>query len=183
MLAVLLFLQKEFLFMDNNFHSENSKNCNVCHVTQKDMNNSPPPLWTNNLVEQYYLPYSSSTLDATIGQPSSISKMCLSCHDGTIASDDKGGQGEFSHKTISSDMGRNHPISFTYDFALSQKDGKLNDPETTTSGLGNTISIDLLVDGKVECTSCHTPHKTSSTSGMLKISNSRSKLCLTCHVK
>ena len=32
-----------------------------------------------------YIPYSSSSLQAKPGQPTGTSKLCLSCHDGTIA--------------------------------------------------------------------------------------------------
>ena len=34
-----------------------------------------------------YTPYSSTTMDTSVGQPDGISLACLSCHDGTIAVD------------------------------------------------------------------------------------------------
>jgi predicted CXXCH cytochrome family protein len=40
-----------------------------------------------------------------------------------------------------------------------------------------------LPDGRVECVSCHDPHNQSGTQAMLAVSNRRSALCLTCHVK
>ncbi len=171
-------------FTENNFHSNLKNNCQICHVNQNNINENPfTPLWINNLIEEYYIPYESSSLDANVGQPSNISKMCLSCHDGTIASDDNSGITNESYNIVRSGMNYNHPISFTYDFLLAQKDRELYIPETTPSGLGNTIRNDLLIDGKMECISCHNPHETRSDTKMLLISNEKSKLCLTCHIK
>ncbi|MCB0729635.1 MAG: cytochrome c3 family protein [Ignavibacteriae bacterium] len=165
-----------------NFHTDNKENCKICHVSSNEINYETP-IWTNEKTENYYIPYSSSTLDANIGQPSGVTKMCLSCHDGTIAVDDQGGNANFTHKVLSSEMNSNHPVSFVYNSFLAQKDGELYDPQTTSSGLGSTIEADLLIDGKLECISCHNPHKEMNNSSMLKISNLKSKLCLTCHIK
>src|SRR4030042_3115682 len=43
------------------------------------------PLWNKNIPEILYTTYQSSSLKAAIGQPNGASKLCLSCHDGTIA--------------------------------------------------------------------------------------------------
>lgn len=44
------------------------------------------PLWNHETTaEGAYTLYSSGTLDGTPGQPGTASKMCLSCHDGTVA--------------------------------------------------------------------------------------------------
>jgi len=56
-------------------------------------------------------------------------------------------------------------------------------PTTTNSGLGSTIDNDMLFDGKMECASCHDVHNRFGVSGLLKMSNVNSELCLTCHNK
>ena len=47
----------------------------------------PPvqPLWNRNMPAAAYTLYSSNSLQAKPGQPTGSSKLCLSCHDGTIA--------------------------------------------------------------------------------------------------
>ena len=57
--------------------------CIFCHTPH----NAAPstPLWNKELKPVNYILYSSSTLLAKINQPAGPSKLCLSCHDGTIA--------------------------------------------------------------------------------------------------
>src|SRR4051812_27176929 len=43
------------------------------------------PLWNRNTPVGAYTVYSSTSLQAKPGQPTGTSKLCLSCHDGTIA--------------------------------------------------------------------------------------------------
>ena len=57
--------------------------CIFCHAPH---NASPiRPLWNRATPVDAYTIYSSPALDAEPGQPTGSSKMCLSCHDGTIA--------------------------------------------------------------------------------------------------
>jgi predicted CXXCH cytochrome family protein len=133
-------------------------------------------------------PYSSATLEATVGQPDGSSKLCLSCHDGTVAVDNYGGQtggAEFvaGNELIGTDLANDHPVSFTYDAALATADGDLSDPTTTNSGLGGTITADMLIGGKMQCASCHDVHDSFGLAYLLKKSNAASALCLTCHTK
>src|SRR5262245_245197 len=57
--------------------------CIFCHTPH----NAEPqtPLWNHESSRTYYRIYKSSTTNARIRQPSGPSKLCLSCHDGTIA--------------------------------------------------------------------------------------------------
>lgn len=178
--------------------------CIVCH-TPHNANTAAPnlPLWNRSLSTATYTVYSSATLDALPGQPSGVSKLCLSCHDGTIAVDSFGGQtgnryADFGN--LGADLSRHHPISFTYNSALAASDGGLRDPSSQASGLGGTIAVDLLEDGQLQCSSCHDVHVSRNSGGCagchtgsghsfvtkslsLRKSNDRSALCLTCHVK
>src|SRR5262245_61255919 len=60
-----------------------SQVCIFCHTPH---NASPAaPLWNRANPESHYRIYSSSTTQARVDQPGGPSKLCLSCHDGTIA--------------------------------------------------------------------------------------------------
>ena len=67
--------------------------CIACH-TPHNANTAvtDAPLWNHNLsaVASYAL-YQSDTLNAAPGQPTGTSKLCLSCHDGTVAYDNTTG--------------------------------------------------------------------------------------------
>ncbi|MCF6169584.1 MAG: cytochrome c3 family protein [Bacteroidales bacterium] len=160
--------------------------CIVCHTPHNAITGAEP-LWNHELSTATYTVYSSSTMDATPGQPNGNSKLCLSCHDGTVAIDNFGGATGGSqfiggNKNLGTDLSNDHPISFTYDAALAGTDGGLFDPTTTNSGLGGTITADMLFANEMQCASCHDVH--DDTNGdFLVMSNAASALCLTCHNK
>jgi predicted CXXCH cytochrome family protein len=53
---------------------------------------------------------------------------------------------------------------------------------SSLSGLGSTVAADLLVDGKVECTSCHEGHDVEAEQRYrLRNGLTQTKLCLACH--
>lgn len=58
--------------------------CVFCH-TPHGSQDSEAPLWNRQLSNAAYTLYDSSSMDATATQPQGTSKLCLSCHDGTIA--------------------------------------------------------------------------------------------------
>ena len=63
-----------------------SEVCVFCHTPHHAEQGAPPPLWNRKLSGATYTPYTSSSMDAiALGQPGGSSKLCLSCHDGTIA--------------------------------------------------------------------------------------------------
>ena len=163
--------------------------CIVCHTPHNaDATVAESPLWNHEVTDESFTVYTSATLDATdVGQPSASSKLCLSCHDGTIALDSYGGMTGSSFisgsANLGNDISNDHPISFAYNTALSTEDGGLHDPSTANSGLGGTIDDDLLYAEKMECASCHDVHNSSNLSKRLIKSNAASALCLTCHNK
>jgi predicted CXXCH cytochrome family protein len=163
--------------------------CVVCHTPHNaDVSVNDAPLWNHQLTVATFTPYSSASLNATVGQPDASSKLCLSCHDGTVAVDNFGGVTTGTHfitggSLIGTDLLDDHPVSFTYDAALALADGGLADPTTANSGLGGTINDDMLIGGKVQCASCHDVHNASGIAMLLIKSNAQSDLCLTCHTK
>lgn len=168
-----------------------SERCSVCHIPHRPGSYaSPGPLWNHEVSTAMYSTYSSSTMNAVVaGQPGGTSKLCLSCHDGTIAVDSFGGETDGtkfmtagSNAYIGTDLSDDHPVSFVYDSALAASDGELYDPATRGSGLGSTIQNDLLSDNNFQCTSCHDAHDNSN-GKFLRIANDNSEMCRTCHIK
>lgn len=165
--------------------------CAPCHTPHNaDTTVAGAPLWNHDVTTQVFTLYSSPTFDGagTAGQPSGPSKLCLSCHDGTIALDNFGGFSGgntfiLGPYNLGTDLSNDHPVSFTYDTSLASSDGGLFDPATHNSGLGGSIADDLLYQNKMECSSCHDVHDEAGNSFLLVKSNSGSALCLTCHDK
>ncbi|MBI5663134.1 MAG: cytochrome C [Ignavibacterium album] len=164
--------------------------CQPCHTPHNaDASLTDAPLWNHQTTTTTFTLYSSSTLTTTtIGQPDGSSKLCLSCHDGTVALENFGGTTTGTHfisgeHNLGVTLANDHPISFIYNTALATADGGLFDPATHTTSLGGTINNDLLIGGKLQCASCHDVHNHYNNPSLLKISNNGSMLCLTCHNK
>lgn len=158
--------------------------CIPCHTPHKaDITTTDAPLWNHAITATSYTLYDSPTFDgkASQSQPGGVSKLCLSCHDGTVAIDSfagTAGQTMISVKAnIARDgkLNRTHPISFVYNTALSTTDAELADPATLPKGWVN--------NGKFECSSCHDVHNKKGTNKLLNAPNGASALCLTCHIK
>ena len=158
--------------------------CHAPHSARRDV----PYIWNRADSTVNYIPYQSSTLYAAVGQPTGASKLCLSCHDGTIALGAlvseyfevpfAGGIRYMpdSPSKLGTDLSDDHPVSFAYDSNLAMRNGELADPLS----LPHEIKLDD--NGELQCTACHDPH--NNTYGkFLLISNIYSNLCTACHVK
>jgi len=167
--------------------------CIVCHTPHNaDTSVVAAPLWNHEVTNSTFILYNSPTLEGTVNQPSGTSKLCLSCHDGTVAVDNFGGTTSGTNfidgpANFGVDLSNDHPISITYENVL---DTGLADPATLvtigSAGSSRTGSLTqlLIPAGTVECASCHDVHNTFTAAGnLLKISNDSSSLCLTCHTK
>lgn len=177
------------------FRSNNvNRVCVFCHTPHQP--DSPTfidtdPLWNHTLSSVAgYNVYASDTLNATptnLGGGTTVSNLCLSCHDGTVGlgnlynDPNEAGTPSNSGLVISgnallgTDLSNDHPVNFTFDAGLSSADGELNDPTTAAVG-------DLLFGGTVQCASCHDPHDSTNTP-FLVMDNTNSALCTTCHIK
>lgn len=151
--------------------------CIFCHTPH----NAAPytPLWNRNLQPTNYTLYESSTLSAAPQQPAGPTRLCLSCHDGTIALGNvlqpaEGIQMNMELTARRSNLGTNisndHPVSFNYYEALPNPElSPIIPPGLRTYGTGN-----------IHCTTCHDPH--DDTFGkFLVMGNQYSALCTTCH--
>ncbi len=168
--------------------SEETRVCVFCHVPHNAR--QPQLLWSRDLPsEMIYTPYASTTLKATPapGLPTGASRLCLSCHDGTIA------LGQFASSRVSGSseippdplparnanlttvLSDDHPISFSYTEALAAQ------AELVAPGaLPPSVGLDL--NGELQCTACHNPHNNQFDNFM--VVNNRlpgSPLCTACH--
>lgn len=152
--------------------------CVFCHTPHTS--ESRTPLWNKNMDNQVYSIYSSSTMKSMSGQPDGTSKLCLSCHDGTVA------VGRVKNPNVTfnmggtpggllsggSNLGRNlsddHPVSF-----VPIQDDSLLVP----NGADGVMYDD---NGKLQCTTCHDPHDSTFEKFLVK-SNLNGGLCTTCH--
>jgi predicted CXXCH cytochrome family protein len=149
-----------------------------------------------------YTLYGSSSMNATAGQPGPVSKLCLSCHDGTVGINDFGGSwvgpggiafGPGDTAYIGTQLGNDHPVGIDYNTTLAAGDGNLADPATKQVTVGfsttktGTIADIMLINGKVECSTCHDVHDVLTSginnTGLVKVTMTGSALCLQCHTK
>lgn len=156
--------------------------CIFCHTPHQASGEGP--LWNHQLSGATYTPYTSATLKAAVGQPDGASRLCLGCHDGTVAlgmmNSRPGGIAMNSAampvglSNLGTDLSADHPVSFTYDNALVAANGNLRPP--------NTLVGDVRLDraGKVQCTSCHDPHN-NQFGNFLVTDNTGAALCTSCH--
>lgn len=158
--------------------------CIFCHTPHNAT--AIKPLWNRELPTSSYTVYASRSLDAKPGQPTGSSKLCLSCHDGTIALGSVVSRSTIIQmaagvtvlppgaSNLGTDLSDDHPISFPYNSALWQKDKKLALPATLPS------SLPLDHNQELQCTTCHDAHN-NVYGDFLRMSNLNSELCVSCH--
>lgn len=160
-----------------------SRICVFCHTPH--VVGASTPLWNRESPTLVYIPYSSSTLKSTPGQPTGTSKKCLSCHDGTIALGRvlqarppviRGGKIR-GRANLTTDLSDDHPISFEYSSSLAGQDQELVDPSKLAGG-----PVKLDEHGQLQCMTCHDPHLDTHPK-FLAVDNTASGLCLVCHEK
>ena len=166
-----------------------SGSCLYCHAPHSGMAGPGTPLWNQQLSVQSYTTYTSSTYHQTGVQPplGSPTKLCLSCHDGTVAPGQTMAYGRVnmtgSMKTTSKfggDLRSSHPVSMKTPLADSPEINVL-----LSAAAPSTLDADVkLVNGNVECNTCHDPHvqsKDKIVQDFLVRDNSNGALCLACH--
>jgi hypothetical protein len=173
--------------------------CKFCHVPHNAL--EPSPLWGHALSEAVYAtPEVSKGRGAreAAPQPDGSSRLCLSCHDGTVALGDIAGErrpikmvGDSrlpprARGFIGTDLTGSHPISFVV------PDGDPNEGPTDLDTRLRPLSavtadpqIRLDSHGKMQCTTCHDAHSDQHyQEGSVPhfwVKPSVSEVCLTCH--
>lgn len=165
-----------------------NNSCLYCHAPHGAMS-SPTPLWNQKLSMQTYNFYSSTTYHQTNVQPglNSPSKLCLSCHDGTVAPGQTVIFGTIpmtgnmkSTSVFGTDLKSSHPFSLqtplvdspNVNVLLFGNPGQTADPKVR------------LINGTIECTTCHEPHLQNIDKVLplfLVRDSSGSQLCVACH--
>lgn len=158
--------------------------CIFCHTPHNAT--AVQPLWNRTLPVAAYKPYSSNSLKAVPGQPTGSSKLCLSCHDGTIALGSVSSRQQpiqmaggitvipAGARNLGTDLSDDHPISFKYDSTLVSKNPNLKSP----GNLPAAMRLDS--NSELQCATCHDAHK-NTYGNFLVMSNVNSGLCNTCH--
>ena len=167
---------------DNSWNAASYALCSFCHIAHKfgtAAASADVPgylLWNHTLSTQTYTVYSSPSMvnpaEPLTGQMT-VSNLCLSCHDGTVAINSfyedistanyqstigaQTAQYMMDDTTIdSSALGKQHPINFLYPSSTDAANIGMRPAAATTSvdGNGNVP----LYGGKMQCATCHDPH-------------------------
>lgn len=157
-----------------------SEICIFCHTPHSA--SSSAPLWNRYDSGQMYIPYTSTTIKATTGQPTGASKLCLSCHDGTVALGLVRSRSQTisftqpigAEQNLGTDLSDDHPVSFRYDSSLVFSNRQLKDPANLTG------AVHLDNDSQLQCSSCHDAHN-DQFGNFLKVNAIRGNLCMACH--
>lgn len=162
--------------------------CIFCHVPHNALNAAP--LWNRANPTGTYIPYASTTMKGTMGQPNGTSLLCLSCHDGTIAPGKVASRSaaigmlgvkadgtllDTSSGNLGLDLSNDHPISFSYSASSVL-------PEAELFSVPQNSKVKLDKSGQMQCSSCHDAHD-NTIPKFLVMSNTASALCTTCHNK
>lgn len=166
--------------------------CIFCHVPHHAT--SVTPLWSREVSPLFiYVPYQSGTIKANPQEPRGASRLCLSCHDGTIALGLLAGERNLDpslpalkdlppepdprlNSNLGTDLRDDHPVSFAYSYPLNPE---LHDPSTLQAK-----GIRLAEGSYVECNSCHDPHNNQYGKFLVKdVSQQHDALCTACHNK
>lgn len=160
----------------------------VCIFCHSPHNATPKAsLWNRQIPSTDYQQYTSSTYSQTNNPISQHSKLCLSCHDGTIGLGQTIATGDLNVPTplhtqnvMGTDLRVDHPVSFSLP---AKDDGEISAWLRTTPFTSPDPAVQL-VDGQVECTTCHDPHvqnKDTFAFSFLVRSNENGGLCVNCH--
>jgi predicted CXXCH cytochrome family protein len=171
--------------------------CLYCHAPHSGIEGSNgvngTPLWSQKLssVQSYQMYTSTTMVNKTSASPplGSNSTLCLSCHDGTVALGTLTPYGQVSMSgtlagtpaDLTTNLQSTHPFNFITPLQpASDLWPSLSASPPTTQ---DTTGVVQLMNGNVECGSCHNPHvqNIDSSSDFLVIDNSQSALCLACH--
>ncbi len=181
--------------------------CIFCHTPHNAT--SQTMIWNRQNPSATFSLYSNpGSMVTTPIQPTTYSLRCLSCHDGSVAIDalnNVGGRqpvpammaigdvyypgspygsgganigGNYAGNPNVNNLSDDHPVSILYDNgAFTLSNGRLKDP----SALGPTLP---LFGSRVECSTCHDVHNNSGgLPYLLRVTASKSTLCLSCHNK
>jgi len=163
-----------------------SSACLYCHAPHSGASKA---LWNQTLSTKNYSQFYTSDTSQNVEEQPTIddrSTLCLSCHDGTVA---PGQMIAYGSTTMSQPMstGLMQRLDSSHPFSLKLP---LKDAASLVEGLvvtgttGDTTKSVKLINGNVECSSCHNPHNQTidkKSPNFLVRDGANSALCLSCH--
>ena len=168
--------------------------CKPCHTPH--FATMPFPLWNHALTNATYTMHSGTASASDTTAIDSRSRMCLGCHDGTVALDSFGGRTgtNFIGATgdLGTDLSNDHPIGreAVYPQTAEPDFNPIVVVGTTRyAGLGTNLlrlrnmTINGVTEYTVGCSTCHTVHNDGNYDHMVRFGNASSALCLSCHIK
>jgi hypothetical protein len=171
-------------------YSQGALGCTFCHAPHSGLG-ANTPLWNQTLSKATYTPYTSTTYieqgnpQPTLGVTSSL---CLSCHDGTVAVGQSAAYGTLpvtgSMNSVDS-FGTNLSGSHPFSLILPMKDASNLVASLVSQGkTADPTGAVKLINGNIECTSCHNPHVQGTdriAQNFLVRDSSSGQMCLACH--
>jgi hypothetical protein len=171
-------------------YSQGALGCTFCHAPHSGLG-ANTPLWNQTLSKATYTPYTSTTYieqgntQPTLGVTSSL---CMSCHDGTVAVGQSAAYGTLpvtgSMNSVDS-FGTNLSGSHPFSLILPMKDASNLVASLVSQGkTADPTGAVTLINGNVECTSCHNPHVQGTdriAQNFLVRDSSSGQMCLACH--
>jgi hypothetical protein len=170
--------------------STETRVCIFCHSSHNSSKEGP--LWNHETTSSTaFKTYDRSTLISNPEQPNGATKLCLSCHDGTIAVGairglaqpirmaNIGNSGEIPagrKSNFGTDLTGTHPVSVKFDAGTAIKNEHLRWPPEDPEKLVGTDG-----DGYIQCTSCHDPHGTRSEKYPFWKKTTFDEVCDACH--
>ncbi len=180
--------------------------CKPCHTPHFAASTSVSTrLWNHTLSTATYTMFDEGAGTTFTGAQADVereSRLCLSCHDGTVALDSFGGKTGSNFvpnaDKIGTDLTDDHPMGRTgvYPVAGDRTFAFFNPQDTTKHSVTFTwgsLSLKPWTDTTtgttkyvIGCRTCHNVHDAKRSTGvkhMLNMDNTASHLCLTCHIK
>jgi len=187
--------------LSNNAWNSMHTLCGVCHTTH---NSTQDQLGNHQLSTAARTPYSSPSFNATgitISDPyNGDTRVCMSCHDGSVALENFGGVTTGSNfipankSLLSTSMQHTHPVGFLFSDALAKSSKLKAGLSVNSTYLGNPNNVTIasrLSNGYMTCSTCHDVHNSQSVPAtgnaqgparfLLLSGKTNTALCLTCH--
>ena len=174
--------------------------CKFCHIPHTD--GAPVPMWSHEMSKAQYATPQMRDAKGSLQiapQPDGSSRLCLSCHDGTVALGEIARSGDAvvmagaqrlnpgRRGYIGTDLSGSHPVSIVVpdgeaEILDSGRDMGIRPIEVIRAD--GQVKLDKM--GKMQCTSCHDPHSDQYyVEGRVPrfwIKPTVEEVCLTCHV-
>lgn len=166
--------------------------CAYCHTPHNavvDDDFDYNPLWSRVDTLNTFSNYTSVTMQGDTSDPmQGPSRLCMGCHDGSIAVDTLGNTIGTNFVTgnsnLGTDLSNDHPIGFDYT-DVADNDTEIKD-EVGIEFAGGELLTNVLFGGNImTCSTCHDVHNGANVQGgkLLYAGQGNGVLCITCHDK